>query len=79
MKLYKELNKSQLLDNILIITLLNIKLNMFHKYHILLLLIKSQYKDLMLNKFQYKELLLNMFQKPDTPLNMSHNKDKLKM
>jgi len=56
MKLYKELNKSQLPDNILIIKLLKISLNMFHKYHTPLLLIKSQYKDLMLNKFQYKEL-----------------------
>jgi len=79
MKLFKELNKFQSLDNILIITLLNIKLNMFHKYHIPLLLIKYQYKDLMLNKFQYKELLLNMFQKPDKSLNMFLNQDKLKM
>jgi len=56
MKLFKELNKFQLQEATLITTLLNTKLNMFHKYHTPLLLIKSQYKDLMLNKFQYKEL-----------------------
>jgi len=79
MKQFKELNKFQLPDNILITTLLNIKLNMFHKFLTPPLLIMFHNKDHMLNKYQYKEPLLNMLQKPDIPLNTFHNKDKLKM
>jgi hypothetical protein len=79
MKLFKELNKFQLPELTLITILLNTKLNTFHKFHTLLLLIMSHNKDHMLNKFQYKEFTLNTFLKPDILLNMFHNKDKLKM
>jgi len=78
MKLFKELNKFQLPELTLITTLLNTKLNMFHKSHTPPLLTMSHNKNHTLNKYQYKELTLNTFQKPDGLLNMSHNKDKSK-
>jgi len=72
-------NKFQLTKLLLITTLLNIKLNMFHKLTIPPKLNMSQYKNHTLNMFQFKKLILNTSQKPDIPLNMLLKKNKLKM